>query len=317
MASCNSLPSASNINLENLRLKNFDYPFPVNFFVFKSQKQSLEMAYMDLNKSSKDVVVLLHGKNFSGFYWRDIAKDLVKKNYRVIIPDQIGFGKSSKPSYYQYNFAQLSLNTKKLLEHLNVNNFYLVGHSMGGMMAINMTDLYSNHIKQLILINPIGLEDYGKYVQAKDINFFYNLELNKNIDKIKSYQKKYYYDGKWNSSYEELIAPFTHQIGSPSWKTQAWNNALTYGPIFSENLLPKIQRLITPTTIILGTRDRTGPGRGWKKTNSNYKLGQYHLFKKRLLKLNPKLKIHELNDLGHMPQFEDYQRFSKLFFKIL
>jgi pimeloyl-ACP methyl ester carboxylesterase len=47
--------------------------------------------------TSKGAVVLLHGKNFAGFYWERIAHDLIQKGYRVIIPDQIGFGKSSKP----------------------------------------------------------------------------------------------------------------------------------------------------------------------------------------------------------------------------
>ena len=85
-----------------VRLEHYEYPFPVEMFVFKSQKQDLEMAYMDLKPEggAKGVVVLLHGKNFSGAYWEETAKALSAIGYRVLMPDQIGFGKSSKPEHY-------------------------------------------------------------------------------------------------------------------------------------------------------------------------------------------------------------------------
>ena len=87
-------------------LNGFDYPFEVSSYELASQNQKLEMRYMDVGEqSSEKVIVLLHGKNFSGYYWERIAKDLVEKGYRVIIPDQIGFGKSSKPKAYQYSLA--------------------------------------------------------------------------------------------------------------------------------------------------------------------------------------------------------------------
>ena len=49
------------------------------------------MRYMDIgDKNADKVIVLLHGKNFSGYYWERIANDLLKRKYRVVIPDQIG-----------------------------------------------------------------------------------------------------------------------------------------------------------------------------------------------------------------------------------
>jgi len=46
----------------------------------------------------------LHGKNFSGAYWQDTMTALLAEGYRVVAPDQIGFGKSSKPAHFQYSF---------------------------------------------------------------------------------------------------------------------------------------------------------------------------------------------------------------------
>ncbi len=80
------------------------------------------------------------GKNFSGYYWEQIANDLVKRDYRVVIPDQIGFGKSSKPEHYQYSFGQLASNTKSLLDSLNIKRLH-IGGSFHGWHACNSNGL--------------------------------------------------------------------------------------------------------------------------------------------------------------------------------
>lgn len=63
----------------------------------KSQQQTLEMAYMDVRpeRANGTAVLLLHGKNFSGAYWERTIRALTAGGYRVIVPDQIGFGSSS------------------------------------------------------------------------------------------------------------------------------------------------------------------------------------------------------------------------------
>lgn len=296
-------------------LTGFDYPFDVHFFEFKTQKKILEMAYMDLNKSSENVVLLLHGKNFSGFYWKKIANDLVKMNYRVVIPDQVGFGKSSKPGHYQYSFGNLALNTKKLLGHLNIKKFIVVGHSMGGMLATQMSYLYPEMVKKMILINPIGLEPYLDFVKYKDPDFFYELELSKTPEKFKAYQQKNYYDGKWKKEYEDLIIPFAGQMRGKDWPLVAWNNALTYGPIFTEDMTSKFSKITNEVVLIIGTRDKTGPGRHWKRRGVSYQLGQYSRLGEATKNKFKKAKLYELKGLGHLPQFEDYSRFSKVFYR--
>ncbi|MBU2870694.1 alpha/beta hydrolase [Colwellia sp. E2M01] len=305
----------------NKELDGFDYPFTVKTFEFKSQNQTLKMRYMDISsdthkgndENAKPTIVLLHGKNFSGYYWERVANDLLKKNYRVIIPDQIGFGKSSKPEHYQYSFGQLALNTKLLLDSLHINKADIVGHSMGGMLATTFAANYPNEVNKLILINSIGLEDYGKYAQFKDVNFFYNSELNKTLDKARNYQIKNYYDGKWNEQYEALLIPLKGQLAGDDWQIVAWNNALTYGPIFSENIVARFSEIKNKTFIINGTRDKTGPGRGWLKPGVTRELGNYQQLGIDTQKRIKGSTLIELDGLGHMPQYENYEAFSKAF----
>lgn len=302
----------------NKELDGFDYPFVVSTFTFNTQNQELKMRYMDVgDKSAEKVIVLLHGKNFSGYYWERIANDLLKKNYRVIIPDQIGFGKSSKPKAYQYSMGQFALNTKSLLDSLGLKKYDLVAHSMGGMIAVTFAVDYPEALNKLILINPIGLEAYGQYAQFKDTDFFYKNERGKTLESARAYQQANYYDGKWSDEYEKLLVPTKGQLAGDDWDIVAWNNALTYGPIFSENIVAKFPQVTTKTYLIIGIRDKTGPGRGWKKAGVTRTLGQYDKLGKNAQALISGSKLYELEGLGHMPQFEDYAAFSKVFDEVI
>lgn len=302
----------------NATLDTYPYPYEVKFIELTTQEQKLKMAYMFLEKKgSNKTAVLLHGKNFSGFYWQKTAELLLEKGFSVLIPDQIGFGKSDKPSSYQFSFSQLALNTNELIKKLNLKNITLVGHSMGGMLATKYNKLYPEDIKKLVLINPIGLEDYLRYVQYKDVQFFYKSELNKNAAGIRKYQMANYYDGKWSDEYEELIKFQVGQINGNEWAKVAWNNALTYDLIFSEPVVDDFKYIKNSTVLIIGTRDRTGPGKGFMKEGVRYKLGQYQNLGKETAKKFKNAQLYELEGLGHMPQIEDFARFEKVFLKAL
>ena len=71
------------------------------------------MAYMDVPPQGQPngrTVVLFHGMNFAGFYWGGPIDALRKEGFRVVVPDQIGFGRSSKP-IIPYNFHDMARNT--------------------------------------------------------------------------------------------------------------------------------------------------------------------------------------------------------------
>ena len=98
-------------------LAQFEYPHPVQRYDFQSQGQSLSMAYMDIRSAQPNgkTVVLMHGKNFCGATWEDTIGPLRDAGYRVVVPDQIRFCKSSKPQAYQFGLHQLAANTHALL----------------------------------------------------------------------------------------------------------------------------------------------------------------------------------------------------------
>src|SRR5262245_8958109 len=76
------------------------YPYPSKYLDLQVYTQDVRIAYMDVapkGTANGHVVVLLHGNNFGGFYFGSIIDTLTKAGFRVIVPDQIGYGKSSKP----------------------------------------------------------------------------------------------------------------------------------------------------------------------------------------------------------------------------
>jgi len=112
--------------------------------------------------STGDAVVLLHGRNFPSSYWAPVIKTLNEAGYRVLVPDQIGFGKSSKP-FADLHFDTLARNTIALLDHLQIARADIVAHSMGGMIAARIARAYPDRVQHLLLAAPIGLEDYRLY----------------------------------------------------------------------------------------------------------------------------------------------------------
>ena len=300
-------------------LTNYKYFSKVHKFQFISQGISLEMVYMYLpsNNQYKGTVTLLHGKNFTSNYWKEIALKLNSLGYAVLIPDQIGFGKSSKPLNYQFTFEALALNTKNLLDSLNITSTQLIAHSMGGMLASRFSLLYADIISNLILINPIGLENYLEYVEYKDISFFYKKELQLQPENIINYQKKNYYDGQWNKNYELLASHLIGWINGEDWKSLAKISAKTYDMIFTGSVIEDFKNFKLPVSLILGTRDRTGPGRNWKKAGVNYDLGRYDLLGKKVKKMNSNINIIELEGLGHLPHIENFELFYSELEKLL
>src|ERR1700760_50219 len=159
-------PRPARADAMGIGLEGFPYPYPVHFMPITFQGEDLRLAYMDvapIGSSNGRTVVLLHGRNFPSSYWEPTIKALTEAGYRVIAPDQIGFGKSSKPTF-AYNFDDMARATIALIDSLHVDRFDLVGHSMGGMLAVRLARAYGPRIDRLVLYSPIGLEDYRFYV---------------------------------------------------------------------------------------------------------------------------------------------------------
>ena len=163
------------------QLEGFATPFPLRHFDFESQGQRLTMGYMDVPAAGTPngrTAVLLHGKNFCAATWEATINVLSHAGYRVVAPDQIGFCTSSKPASYQYTFQQLATNTRALLASLGVKKPVLIAHSTGGMLATRYSLMFPDEVSTLVMVNPIGLEDWkAKGAPYRTVDQWYDREL--------------------------------------------------------------------------------------------------------------------------------------------
>jgi len=302
----------NNVKPLDINLTNYDYPFPVHFISLNIQGEHLKMAYMDVQPTTPNghVVMLLHGKNFNGAYWRETAKALSANGFRVIMPDQIGFGKSTKPQHIQYSFHLLAQNTKMLLDSLGIQKVCVLGHSMGGMVATRFVLMYPNMVEKFILEDPIGLEDWkAKGVPYQSVDEWYQRELKQNYESQKKYQQESYYHGTWKPAYDEWLNIAAGVTMSPNYKLVAFNSALTYDMIYTQPVVYEFPLIKTPTLLIIGTEDKTALGKNLVSDSVRKTLGNYPLLGKETQQKIPNSKLVEIEGVGHLPHIEAFDKF--------
>jgi pimeloyl-ACP methyl ester carboxylesterase len=299
-------------------LEGFPYPAPVQQFRFTSQGKQLHMAYMDVKAANPNgrTVVLLHGKNFCGATWATSIDVLSHAGYRVVVPDQVGFCKSSKPEHYQYSFQQLAGNTHALLESLGVRRATMLGHSTGGMLAVRYALMYPQQTEQLVLANPIGLEDWKALgVPWLSVDQWYEREQQTTADKIRAYERATYYANQWKPEYERWVQMLAGMYRGPGRKIVAWNSALLYDMIYTQPVVYEFGLLKMPTLLLIGDKDNTAIGKDVAPPEVRAKLGHYPALAKQAAQHIPHATLVEFPDLGHAPQIQDPEAFHQALLK--
>lgn len=307
-------PRASATAAYGPELEGFQYPFPVARFEFSSQQQTLHMAYMDVHPKASNarVAVLLHGKNYCAATWYKTIVALTAAGYRVIAPDQIGFCKSTKPKRYQYTFQQLARNTHALLLSLGANDVTLIAHSTGGMIAVRYALMYPKETRRLVLVDPIGLEDWkAKGVPSISVDDWYSRERKTDADSLRRYEQATYFAGFWSDDYEPWVQMYAGLNRGPGRDLVAWNSALIYDMIYTQPFYYEMEKISVPTLLMIGDKDNTAIGKDLAPANVQATLGNYAELGKRAAERIPHAKLIEFPDLGHAPQIQDPTRFHQ------
>lgn len=295
-------------------LQGFGYPHPVAKFTFSSQGEQMHMAYMDVHpeQSNGRTVVLLHGKNFCAATWAATIETLVAAGYRVVAPDQIGFCKSTKPQHYQYTFQQLARNTHALLRSLGIRRATLVAHSTGGMIAVRYALMYPDETEQLVLVNPIGLEDWkAKGVPSISLDEWYARELKVSADSIRNYERATYYAGHWQPQYEQWVDMLAGLNAGPGKELVAFNSAAIYDMIYTQPVIYEFPLITVPTLLMIGDKDTTAIGKDLAPPAVRDTLGHYPELGKKAAALIPHSRLIEFPGLGHAPMIQDPAAFHK------
>ena len=291
------------------KIQPVKYPYTVKYLDLKIENQPARMAYMDApptKKTNGKTVLLLHGKNFNGYYWKDVAARLTNEGFRVIIPDQIGWGKSDKPNVH-YSFHLLAANTKKLLDALKIEKMFVVGHSIGGMLATRFALMFPETTEKLILENPIGLEDYRTFVPYASFEELLKGEQAQTYESLKKYQQTYY--PIWKPEYEQYVQAQAENLIRKDFPQAAVANALTSLMAYEQPVVYEFKNLKMPTLLIIGQADRTVLGKNRLPKDKQNEYGQYPTLGKKINSEIPDSKLVELENVGHIPHVQVFDEF--------
>jgi len=141
---------------ENLK----DFNFEPNYLELGHKSESMRMHYLDENKDSNDVVLLLHGEPTWCYLYRHIIPILAKAGKRVIAPDLIGFGKSDKLTNKEdYTYANHIMWVSQLFDHLQLDNVVLFAQDWGGLIGLRILAENPEKFSGLVVSNsglPVG-----------------------------------------------------------------------------------------------------------------------------------------------------------------
>ena len=318
-------PRADTAPALGIALEGYPYPWPVHFLPLTLEGQDARMAYMDVmppaaasaaGQSAAPAIVLLHGKNFGGYYWESTARALLAAGYRVVMPDQIGWGKSSKPEIH-YTFQLLAANTARLLDTLGIEKAVVLGHSTGGMLAVRFALTYPQRVGRLILEDPIGLEDYRAHIPAQTDATLYQAELaNTDPAKIRAFYARYFAHPmpEISDPLAEVQIRITRSGEFPRW---AKASALAYQMIYQQPVRAEYGLLAPPTLLIVGEQDRTVPLGVYAAPEARAAMGHFAELARAAAQEIPQAQVAVIPDCGHIPHLEKPEAFLNAVFGFL
>jgi non-heme chloroperoxidase len=227
--------------------------------VGKENSGDLELYYED--HGSGDPVVLIHGYPLSGASWEKQVPVLLDARHRVITYDRRGFGKSSQPTA-GYNYDTFAADLYKVITHLKLDNFALVGFSMGGGEVARYFGKYgSKGVSKAVFIGsvPPFLLKTPDNPEGVDGSVFEGIQKAVAADRYAFFTE--FFKNFYNTDLL-LGKRVSEQAVQASWNTAAGASAtasLACVPTWHEDFREDLKRIDVPTLVIHGDADRIVP----------------------------------------------------------
>lgn len=245
--------------------------------------EDLQYVYLEGGEadSKNEALMLLHGFGANKDNFTNISKQLTK-NYRVIIPDHIGFGESSHPVDADYSPKAQAERLHRLSAKLGIKKIHLAGSSMGGHIAMTYAALYPEETASLWLLDPGGVwsapdSELKKVAVATGKNPLQpkTLEEYANIPEWVMHRPP------------SFPVPFLKVMAAERIKNTVIEDRV-FKQILDDSVEERVRDLKIPTLIVWGEKDRV----------LNVATSEI------LRKLMPLSKVIIMPDVGHLPMLE-------------
>jgi 2-hydroxy-6-oxonona-2,4-dienedioate hydrolase len=251
------------------------------------------MHYIEVGRG--EPVILLHGMGGEGARWMPTISGLAPF-FRVIAPDQIGFGQSDKPltMYHSGVFAGF---VARFMEAIGVSRATIIGQSMGAGVALYLAVHHPASVARLVLVNGVG------YRSASDPpppppNWRDRQTANAGtLEESRKYLEKLYYDHRFITDEmveQNLILRLRSAYTIESMQTA---NGRGLGGVMEE----EVQAIKVPTLLVWGMNDPLSPVASAEKLNSWIKGSRKVLIDK----------------AGHYPFLEHPEEFNRIVLEFL
>ena len=227
--------------------------------VGKENSSNIELYYEDHGKGQP--VVLIHGYPLNGASWEKQVPVLLNAGHRVITYDRRGFGKSSQPTT-GYNYDTFAEDLHKLITHLGLRDFALVGFSMGGGEVARYIGKYgSKGVSKAVILSgvPPHLLKTPDNPEGVDQSVFDGIEKAIVADRYAFFTE--FFKNFYNTDVllNKLVS---EQAVQASWNVAAFSSAtasLACVPTWHEDFRKDLAKIDVPTLVMHGDADRILP----------------------------------------------------------
>jgi pimeloyl-ACP methyl ester carboxylesterase len=228
---------------------------------FRARQRVVELgarflSYVDEGSGAREPVVLLHGLPTWGYVWHQLLADLSPLR-RVLIPDLLGFGYSDKSDRFDRSIARQTEAIVLWLDHLGVSRAIIVGHDLGGGVALRLAALHPERVARLVLMNGVSYDSWPielmlqlghpgarRTLSAKGLGLLLRSAL------ARGFARRPPAD-----LIPALVAPYTTEVG----KISLMRAAAALNTNLTMEIADHLPSLAVPTLILWGAEDRFQP----------------------------------------------------------
>ncbi|MES9684721.1 alpha/beta hydrolase [Bacillus sp. AFS001701] len=251
---------------------------------FVTVEAGVNLYIEDINPGGNKTIVFIHGWPLSHEQFEYQFDVLPELGYRCIGIDWRGFGKSDKP-FSGYTLDRLADDIRTVVGTLQLENFTIVGHSMGGAISIRYMSRYNGYgVSKLVLVSAAAPTGFT----VETANNFLKENLN---DRPKMMQ-----DVTDGFFFQYVTRPFSDWFFQMGLQAAGWSTAAIIITLRDENLNEDLPKIVAPTLIIHGIHDKVIP---FEQANE----------------MNQKIRNSQLVPFqysGHGPFWEERDKFNQL-----
>jgi len=211
------------------------------------------------DEGSGEPVVLLHSSGLSGRQWRRLSELLLSKNFRTIVPDLLGSGRSSAwPEGHPFSFHYDVEVVEALLDRID-GPAHLVGHSYGGLIALRAAAVAPTRVRSLALYDPVV---FGVLDEHRDRDALADLSPVRFSWSVSPAEREAWLEGfanYWNGpdAWKQLQAPVRSEFARVGWVVHEGARSL----VADRAPASTYTGLRIPTVLLTGTESPLAAGR--------------------------------------------------------